>query len=556
MSDSDKALLKPGVEDKRDLALVERFEQRGFSSERSIGLVFCCPDFECTFANATAQEILTPKFGSVEFSDEFRLKDIIGVESKRVFEGKVFPLLQVGGDWSGNLVLRDLFGGDFLAHVSFWRDAWGESEGEDFLFMCGEPLSHSSFRTMRGWKDRELLLALLGNTKDAIYFKDKESRFLRASDSLAKRFGLKHPHEVIGKTDFHFFEVSHAALAFEDEQRIIETGMPIMDKIEREVWDDQSVTWASTTKLPLYDSSGKIVGTFGISRDITSKKVEEEKRKDLEQRLLLAHRLEAIGSLAAGVAHEINTPTQFVSDNVKFLGDAFTDMGKVVTECLAFVEKSRSIQELDSERSALLKVIEECDFEFLNEEIPQTIEQSLEGLRQTARIVASMKEFSYPSLPDKSKADLNRVVENTLNVSRNEWKGVAEVVKDFDPNLPEVSCMVDQINQVVLNLIVNAAHAIGSTESRSGTLTLRTKVDGDWACIEVVDTGTGMDESVRARIFEPFFTTKEVGQGTGQGLAMVRNIVVNTHGGEIECETELGVGTLFRVRLPLNSDEN
>ncbi len=554
MIDSDDAFVKPVVEERgvRELALAKHFERRGFSSERSIGLIFKCPDFESEFVNATGRKILTPSFGNGELSHEFKLRDIIGVESKRIFEGNLFPLLQVGGGWSGDLVLRDLCGGDFSAHVTFWRDAWGEGQSKEFLFMCGEPLKHSSFRTMRGWRDRELLLALLGNTNDAVYFKDRESRFLRASDSLTKRFGLKYPYEVIGKTDFHFYGISHAAPAFEDEQEIIRTGEPIVDKVEREVWDDQSVTWASTTKLPLYDASGKIVGTFGISRDITARKVEDEERKHLEQRLLLAHKLEAIGSLAAGVAHEINTPTQFVSDNVKFLGDAFADIGKVIAGCLAFVEKSKGIQELDVERAALLEVIEECDLEFLNEEIPQTIEQTLEGLRQTAQIVASMKEFSYPSSPDKSKADLNRVVENTLNVSRNEWKGVAELTLELDPNLPEVSCMVDQINQVVLNLIVNAAHAIGSTESRLGRLTLRTKVDGKWACIEVADTGTGMDEAVRARIFEPFFTTKEVGRGTGQGLSMVRNIVVNTHGGEIECETELGVGTLFRVRLPLD----
>lgn len=532
-------------------------EGRGVVGENSLGIAFSYPDLKVAFVNSIGQRIISPIFEGGDAADEFKLHDIISVDAKRRFDAEVYPMLQVTGKWSGSLVLRDLWGGDIPVEANFWNS--GAQDGLDgkFLFVHGEPVANISFKTMRGWKDRELLLALLGHTQDAIYFKDRESRFLRASDCLIKRFGLKYPHEVIGKTDFHFFGVAHASVAYEDEQDIIRTGEPIVDKEEREVWDDQSITWASTTKLPLYDAQGDIVGTFGISRDITKKKQEEEERKNLELRLQLAQRLEAIGSLAAGVAHEINTPTQFVSDNVKFLGDAFADISKVLSSCMAMVEKSKGIQELDSERESILEAVEESDLEFLNEEIPQTVEQSLEGLRQTAKIVGAMKEFSYPSSPEKSKSDLNHAIENTLNVSRNEWKGVAELDLDLDPNLPEVACMVDQINQVILNLIVNAAHAIEATETRQGTIGLSTRVEGECVCIEVSDTGVGIPEDIQSRIFEPFFTTKEVGKGTGQGLAMVRNVVVSTHGGTIECESELGQGTLFRVRLPIeaNSDE-
>ncbi len=541
-----------------DVSLIQKLsailEGSGVVGESSLGIVFSYPEMKVAFVNSIGQRIISPIFEGGDAADDFTLNDIISVDAKRRFDAEVYPMLQVSGKWSGALILRDLWGGDIPVQVNFWNSSARNGLDGKYLFVHGEPLTNTSFKTMRGWKDRELLLALLGHTQDAIYFKDKESRFLRASDCLIKRFGLKYPHEIIGKTDFHFFGVAHASTAYEDEQDIIRTGEPIIDKEEREVYDDQSVTWASTTKLPLYDAEGDVVGTFGISRDITKKKLEEEERKDLELRLQLAQRLEAIGSLAAGVAHEINTPTQFVSDNVKFLGDAFVDISKVLSSCMAMVEKSKGIQELDLERENILNAVEESDLEFLNEEIPQTIEQSLEGLRQIAKIVGAMKEFSYPSSPEKSKSDLNHAIENTLNVSRNEWKGVAEVDLKLDPDLPEVACMVDQINQVVLNLIVNAAHAIEATETRQGTIGLSTKVDGDCVCIEVSDTGVGIPEDIRSRIFEPFFTTKEVGKGTGQGLAMVRNVIVNTHGGTIECESELGQGSKFQVRLPIEAN--
>ncbi|MBD5781763.1 PAS domain-containing protein [Pelagicoccus sp. NFK12] len=526
-------------------------EGRGVLGDSSLGLVFSYPDLRVAFVNAIGQKILSPVFEGGSLSEDFVLSDVVSLQSRRIFDSQVFPMLQVSGAWSGTLTLRDLWGGDIPAEVTFWRNSPDDGLEGRYLFLQGEPLTHSTFKTMRGWKERELLFALLGHTKDAIYFKDKESRFLRASDSLIRRFGLKYPHEVIGKTDFHFFGVAHASASYEDEQRILETGEPILDKEEKEVWGDQSVTWASTTKLPFYDAEGNLVGTFGISRDITRKKCEEEVRKDLELRLQLAQRLEAIGSLAAGVAHEINTPTQFVADNVKFLGDAFADIGNVFSCVDSLLNRVKGIQEVDAERVALEEAMELADMGFLKEEIPQTIEQSLAGLGQIAKIVGSMKEFSYPSSPEKTKSDLNRAIENTLNVSRNEWKGVAEIDLQLDADLPEVSCIVDQVNQVVLNLLVNAAHAIAATDSRVGAIGLKTRVEGTCVCIEVSDTGIGMAEEVKSRIFEPFFTTKDVGKGTGQGLAMVRNIVVNTHGGRIDCESEVGKGSTFRVFLPI-----
>ncbi len=202
--------------------------------------------------------------------------------------------------------------------------------------------------------------------------------------------------------------------------------------------------------------------------------------------------------------------------------------------------------------------VAEADVEYLMEEVPKAIDQSLEGVQRVATIVRSMKEFSHPGGADKQPADLNRAIESTITVARNEWKYVAEMVTDFDASLPLVPCLVGDFNQVILNMIINAAHAIrhvvGDNTGEKGTITLTTRRDGDWAEIRLSDTGTGMPAEVRAKIFDPFFTTKDVGKGTGQGLAIARAVVVKKHGGRIDVESEVGQGTTFIIRLPIEPE--
>lgn len=397
--------------------------------------------------------------------------------------------------------------------------------------------------------DSDFLAALLNSSSDAIYFKDRASRFLNASQALVAKFGLEDSALLIGKTDFDFFSEKHARAAFEDEQRIMETGEPIIDKEERETWEGDQCTWAATSKMPLRDATGEIIGTFGISRDITKRKQSEEERRELEAQLQLAHKLESIGSLAAGVAHEINTPTQFVSDNVAFLKDAFEQIGKVLS---AHADK-KSAEDL----SALEN---EVELDYLRSEIPGTINQTLDGLGRIGRIVNSLKEFAHPSSIEMAPADLNRAIETTINVARHEWKYVADLQMDFDPDLPEIPCMLDEFNQVVLNLVVNAAHAIDAANAdrseEKGTIAVRTCRTFDMAVIEISDTGTGIPEESQAHIFKPFYTTKVVGKGTGQGLAVVQNIIVKHHAGLIDFDTQVGKGTTFRIQLPITDVKN
>ena len=267
------------------------------------------------------------------------------------------------------------------------------------------------------------------------------------------------------------------------------------------------------------------------------------KRDQLESQLLQAQKLESIGHMAAGIEHEFNTPIQYVGDNTRFLQESFGTLMPLLQE--------GSTADAATIRAAL----EKADVEFLVEEIPRAFAQSLNGLDRVTHIVQSIKEFSHPGTVGMSDVDINHALESTITVTTNEWKYVAEMKTDLDPELPLVPCLADQVSQVFLNLIINAVHAIrdvvGETPVTRGTITISTRRAGGQVEIRVQDTGTGIPEAIRGQIFDPFFTTKAVGQGTGQGLAITHGVIVGKHGGTIDCETEEGTGTTFVIRLPL-----
>lgn len=303
----------------------------------------------------------------------------------------------------------------------------------------------------------------------------------------------------------------------------------------------------AVSEVPL--DSGSIV--TGIFRDIAD-------RRRLESQLLQAQKMESVGQLAAGIAHEINTPIQYVGDNTRFLEDAFNDSTDLLIKCKKLCEAADRGEELGELAAAVAAAAKNADIEYLISEVPKAIAQSLEGVERVGKIVRSMKEFSHPGSEIKQAVDLNRALESTLTVCRNEWKYVAEAITDFDPDLPPVSCLPGECNQVFLNLIINAAHAIinklGDNPQKKGTITVATRRDGDWVEIRITDTGTGIPPSYRTKIFDPFFTTKEVGRGTGQGLAISHSVITKRHNGTIYFETEVGKGTAFIVRLPISGD--
>ncbi|MDB6035054.1 MAG: domain S-box protein, partial [Verrucomicrobiales bacterium] len=306
-----------------------------------------------------------------------------------------------------------------------------------------------------------------------------------------------------------------------------------------------------------FDATGKALRLVGTHIDLTYRKKVERERQIGAMQLQQAHRLEAIGQLAAGIAHEINTPTQYIGDNTRFLQDSFADLKKVLDAYGELVQAASSHPEWLQPLQKIEEAARSADLDYLAVEIPKAIQQSLDGVERVSHIVRAMKDFSHPGSSEKTLVDLHKAIESTITVCRNEWKYVAEIATTFYLGLPPVPALPGALNQVILNLVVNAAHAIADVVGNGGTdrgmIHISTKQDGNWVEIRISDTGTGIPEPARGRIFDPFFTTKPVGKGTGQGLAISHNVVTEKHGGTLSFETELGKGTTFIIRLPLDT---
>ncbi|MBI5315340.1 MAG: PAS domain S-box protein [Nitrospirae bacterium] len=301
------------------------------------------------------------------------------------------------------------------------------------------------------------------------------------------------------------------------------------------------------TISPICEDRG--VGCVIMGEDVTDRLI-------LEEGLAQAQKLESIGQLAAGIAHEINTPIQFIGDNVRFLSDSFVDIHATLTRYREVLAAAKSgnwplglIETCETEA-------EQVDLDYLSQEIPKAVAQSAEGIERVATIVRAMKEFAHPGSREKAVVDLNKAIESTVIVARNEWKYVADLKTNLDSSLPPVPCVVGEFNQVVLNIIVNATHAIADAVKGTGgkgTITIGTSRVGDFVEVRIADTGMGIPESIRHKIFDPFFTTKDIGKGTGQGLAIARSVVVDKHQGTITVESQVGKGTTFLIRLPLTA---
>tara|TARA_B100000242_G_scaffold288732_1_gene257383 strand:- start:362 stop:2014 length:1653 start_codon:yes stop_codon:yes gene_type:complete len=289
---------------------------------------------------------------------------------------------------------------------------------------------------------------------------------------------------------------------------------------------------------------GLIIGLESTVKNRTAKlqektnqlKLEIQQRKELETQLVHAQKMEAVGQLASGIAHEINSPSQFANDNILFLKEAVE----------GFIAK------LDNTENAP----DEKELSFLKGNASEAAEQAKEGISRITTIVKSMKNFAYRDAESAKKPnDLNQAIESTIVVATNEWKYHAEIKKELDENLPMVPCNIGEINQVVLNLIVNGAHAIRDRDEASvkGEIKISTKhyPSDDCVVISITDNGGGIPQQVQERIFEPFFTTKEVGVGTGQGLAIAHNVVVKSHNGQIWFQSVENQGTTFFIKLPM-----
>jgi signal transduction histidine kinase len=293
----------------------------------------------------------------------------------------------------------------------------------------------------------------------------------------------------------------------------------------------------------------------------TNRQLQDEMahRLQIEVELRQSQKLESVGQLASGIAHEINTPVQFVSDSCAFLETATADVLAIISAYRSTIDQLASDPELPDPTAARAMVDRmhalerERDLAYLTEQIPAAVARALQGLERVSAIVHAMKDFAYPDRGEQKPADLNHAILSTLTVARHEYKYVADVKTEL-ADLPLVTCHIGELNQVILNMVVNAAHAIEALQAerdRPGLIVIRTRPKGLQVEIEIEDNGCGIPDSTLAKIFDPFFTTKEIGKGTGQGLAIARSVVVDKHAGTIDVRSSVGHGTTFAIQIPL-----
>jgi two-component system NtrC family sensor kinase len=330
---------------------------------------------------------------------------------------------------------------------------------------------------------------------------------------------------------------------------------------------DGSKFWLGVSVRPIFDAAGRLTHSVAIGADITAKREEVRKKQELQDKLVaemkerarvvielqLAQKLESVGRLAAGIAHEINTPIQYIGDGVYFLRSAYDDFNHLLDGWRNAIDALPQIPQFGALRLEVAGLTAKHDLDFLRSEIPKAFERTSDGVARVANIVKAMKEFAHPDANEQSPADLNHAIQTTLLVASNEYKYFAKVHAEF-AELPFVVCNIGELNQVFLNLIVNAAHAIhdAGRDVNTGEITISTALAANEVTVRIRDNGCGVPAENMSKLYDPFFTTKEVGRGTGQGLAIAHSIVVDKHGGHIDVSSVVGTGTEFTVRLPLD----
>lgn len=329
---------------------------------------------------------------------------------------------------------------------------------------------------------------------------------------------------------------------------------------------DGSKFWLGVSTRPIFDSTGRVTHSVSIGADITAKREEFRKKQELQDKLVeemrerermaielqLAQKLESVGRLAAGIAHEINTPIQYVGDSVYFLRSAYDDFNQLLDGWRNAIDILADSPVHGEFRLKIAELTKKYDMDFLRAEMPKAFERTFDGVERVTNIVKAMKEFAHPDTNEQSPADLNRAIQTTLIVASNEYKYLAKIHTDF-AELPEIFCNIGELNQVFLNLIVNAAHAIldAGRDINTGEIKISTAIAGGAVVIRISDNGCGVAPENLSKLYDPFFTTKEVGRGTGQGLAIAHSILVDKHGGDISVGSSVGVGTEFTLRLPI-----
>ena len=329
---------------------------------------------------------------------------------------------------------------------------------------------------------------------------------------------------------------------------------------------DGTTFWRGITVVPIFDADGFLIRSIATGADITAKRESARRQRELQDQLVaelkererilselqLAQKLESVGRLASGIAHEINTPIQYIGDCIHFVKSGFADTDQILSGLQGLIADSPPGADADLLRAETAELCAKHELEFLKVEIPKAFQRMEDGVARVATIVRSMKEFAHPDSSEQSAADINRALQSTLNIASHVYKFVAQVQTQF-ADLPDVVCYPGALNQVFLNLIVNSAHAIedAGRNIETGVIAIETAREDANIVIRIRDNGCGIPPENLSKLYDPFFTTKQVGRGTGQGLAIARSIVVDKHGGQLRVSSTVGVGTEFILTLPI-----
>jgi len=426
-------------------------------------------------------------------------------------------------------------------------------------------------------KERQLTTRIQDVEKTNEKYKESENRFRLLYNVLSTGIFNVDSEGLCNQVNEAYGTILEASLQESYEKKWFEWVRPDFQKKVREEWNamlnKRGKFLLDYAELPVVTAKGQerfvslsvksltsdeglqFVGTM---RDITEHKKEEDERKSLERELHQSQKLESIGTLAAGVAHEINTPIQFIANNTGFAAKAIEKILALVSVYKEALSHCTSGEQTTQAMEKAQEAEKRAKLSFLEGEIPRALQQTQEGVDRVTKIVSAMKDFSHMGTENMHREDINNAIESTITISRNEWKYVAKMDIELDSSLPMVECFVGDIKQVVLNLIVNAAHAIADalkdSEEKMGLITVRTYGKDGAVFITVSDTGTGIPEEAQSKVFDHFFTTKEVGKGTGQGLSMAYQSITEKHKGALSFETEIGKGTTFIIELPITDN--
>ncbi len=399
------------------------------------------------------------------------------------------------------------------------------------------------------------LSQILNTISTGIRVIDKNKTVSRVNKSFCALTGMREEDLIGTKCNTNFADEgceksSHCAF------KQIEAGKEMVqaELIKNTIGGQQLHCLVTATRFT--NNQGVTLGIVEDFQDISQRVAMEQEREQMQTQLLQRSKLESVGQLAAGIAHEINTPIQYIGANINFISESFKEITPIIRTLQDTYTQETDSTGINRPIDTIRAAIQQADWEFLQHEIPPALEQSKDGVNRISSIVRAMKEFSDPGNKEKDPTDLNEIINNTIMVSKNEWKPVAEMKTHLSSTLPMVDCLKEEMGQSILNIIINAAHAIREKQVQTGredkgTIQITSSSDDACAEIRISDSGIGMADEVKERIFDPFFTTKEVGNGTGQGLAISHDVIARKHKGTITVDSTVGTGSTLTIRLPL-----